>query len=58
LQGAEAGRAALAELLAAPDLQGLGISAATADLLTVLTLLDAINRWGRDLTATGFTLTA
>jgi hypothetical protein len=44
LQGAEAGRAALAELLTVPDLTGLGISSTTADLLTVLTLLDAINR--------------
>lgn len=45
-QAAEAGRAALAELLAVPDLSGLGISATTADLLTVLTLLDSVNRCG------------
>lgn len=43
-QASEAGRAALAELLTVPDLSGLGISSTTADLLTVLTLLDSINR--------------
>ncbi len=44
MQGAEAGRSALAELLAVPDMSGMGVSGTTADLLTVLTLLESINR--------------
>ena len=43
-QGGEAARAALAELLALPNLTGLGVSDTTADLLGVLTLLESINR--------------
>ncbi len=40
----DAERAALAELLAAPSLAGLGVSAATSDLVTLLALLEALNR--------------
>lgn len=43
-QGQDAARAALSEVLAVPDLDNLGISAVSADLLTVLTLLESLNR--------------
>jgi len=50
-QGQDAARAALSEVLAVPDLDNLGISAVSADLLTVLTLLESLNRSGLHLAA-------
>lgn len=45
VQGNDAARAAMDYVLAVPDLKGSGMSSGTSELVTVLILLESINRW-------------
>jgi hypothetical protein len=44
VQGNDAARAALEDILSVPDLSDTGMSSATSDLLTLLSLIESINR--------------